>query len=183
MNFREVLPISVRALLAANILHCSFSECRSNQKNCICSYDAGLVKLIFVNDEVFTQNGKAHLGRAARMSFRLPPKKILVCQDGENGSSCHFIGRRNDISLCVFLLSILWMVNGVLNSAMMPEGDAERLARMLLRGIGSLQLFISNSWLIAAFCCSISNRLWAMISSNISVIALLLYRVVNCLIR
>jgi len=87
------------------------------------------------------------------------------------------------ISACAF--SFIHPLDGErrLNSAMMPEGDAERLARMLLLGIGSLQLFISNSWLIAAFCCSISNRLWAMISSNISVIALLLYRVVNCLIR
>ena len=79
-------------------------------------------------------------------------------------------------------VDLLLKLDGLTTELIYENGQ---LIRLSTRGDGYIgeNMFISNSWLIAAFCCSISNRLWAMISSNISVIALLLYRVVNCLIR
>ena len=101
--------------------------------------------------------------------FQAAAEVFFIGEDGKCGGSGRFVSGRNGICLCVFFYPSFGG-RATLELGDDAVGEEARLARILIRGMGSLQLFISISLLMAAFCSSISICLQAMISVNISVI-------------
>ena len=78
-------------------------EAGGNEQHCIGTYNAGLQKLILVDDEVFTQDRDVDQRACCTDVTQSSAEELFIREDGEGGSSGSFISRRNEIGLCAFL--------------------------------------------------------------------------------
>ncbi len=78
-------------------------EAGGNEQHCIGTYNAGLQKLILVDDEVLTQDRDINQRARCTDVTQSSTEELFIREDGEGGSSGSFIGRWNEIGLCAFL--------------------------------------------------------------------------------
>ena len=76
------------------------SEAGGNEEYRISSHDTCLHQLVFIDDEIFAQNGKVDKGTCGTDISQGTTKEHLIRQDGEGGSSGSFVCWRNEVGLC-----------------------------------------------------------------------------------
>ena len=79
------------------------TEAGGNEQHCIGTYNAGLQKLILVDDEVFTQDRDVDQRACCTDVTQSSAEELFIREDGESGSSGCFISRRDEVGLCTFL--------------------------------------------------------------------------------
>ena len=78
-------------------------EAGGNEQHCIGTYNAGLQKLILVDDEVLTQDRDVDQRACCTDVTQSSAEELFIREDGESGSSGCFISRRDEVGLCTFL--------------------------------------------------------------------------------
>lgn len=126
-------------------------EAGGNEQHCIGTYNAGLQKLIFVDDEVFTQDRDVDQRACCTDVTQSSAEELFIREDGEGGSSGSFISRRNEIGLCAFLDPALGRERR-LNSAMMPDEEFASACFMLRTGVMPEAPVPTVSCIMAAAC-------------------------------